>query len=292
MTLLRMSILVCFLPACAGGATDPAEPSAPSLEAAESPGEQGLAEPSPGESVSAATERDARCTGSALDLDALAGSRGCHAGGNASPLPEGVSLSLESTKLEAVASERASYRVLIKNNTASDAELVLDASCGFRNLISSKLFSNHDIRLDHVGPETCREPRDCAGSVVHVTLAAGGTATLSVAVPTQISVFDDACAAMPGRLLEPGSYNVRVSVAGQDEPLKGTLKVAKLVRLSAKKCAHYAKTVAAKAEPSLKERAQVQRDLLSKCEKQPPVKTLADCQMSAKTEEALAACQK
>ncbi|MCP4446511.1 MAG: hypothetical protein GY811_14370 [Myxococcales bacterium] len=75
-----------------------------------------------------------------------------------------------------------------------------------------------------------------------------------------------------------------------DKPLVAAMNVRKLVRLARGKCGSYAKKVAKVAEPDASLRTGVASALTKQCQRKQPSKEFSDCQLAAKTAEALQAC--
>ncbi len=279
-------IAVPLLALACGGSPKPAEPAegtltSPAWSEAESP-----VPPTPQE-----TPRDPQCTGAELNANGLARSGLCDIEGHSAPLPKEVTASLLRTSVTAIAGQVVDVHIVLRNTGTEPAELFLDHSCGFENLTTKVLRDAGKNRLDRVGRKDCPLDADCVGQVAHFTLSPQGQATITLPLAASVSVIGDACEELPGRALSPGIYSVEWQTPYAKESFVSSFKVTKLERLARSKCKSYASIVAKKAEPDIKLRRGVERELRATCESQQPSQAFADCRMNAKTEIELANCQ-
>lgn len=235
--------------------------------------------------------RAPQCTGSDLDASGLGRSGLCNIVGHSEPLPASVSASLLTTSISAISGQTVDVHVVLRNAGTSAAELFLDHSCGFENLTTMVLSDARKNRLDRVGRQDCPLDAACVGQVAHFTLAPQGQATIALPLSASVIVIGNECEELPGRALTPGSYSVAWQTPYASAPLVSSFTVKKLARLSKSKCKTYASVVAKKAEPDIKLRRGVERELLSACQAEQPSQAFADCRMNATTELELAACQ-
>ena len=235
--------------------------------------------------------RAANCTGSALDASLLARSGLCNTEGLAKPLPKSVVASLASTTATAVSGQVANVQIILRNTGTEPADLFLDHSCGFENVITKELRKAHSKRLDRVGGRDCPLDAACVGGVAHFTLLAGGQATITVPLAATVSVIGEQCDEMQGRALSPGKYTVEWATPYSQNALVLDFQVTELKRLAKNDCKAYARVVAQKAEPDIKLRREVEKQLLARCENEQPSRAFAECRMNAATELELANCQ-
>ncbi|MCP4448440.1 MAG: hypothetical protein GY811_24320 [Myxococcales bacterium] len=235
--------------------------------------------------------RAAQCSGAALNTQLLARSGMCDIEGHSRPLPPSVSARLASPSVTAISGQVADVEIVLSNSGTSTADLYLDHSCGFESLSSMVLRDDASNRLDRVGRDDCPLDASCVGQVAHLSLPPGGEAIITLPLPASVSVVGDQCEEMPGRALSPGTYSVAWKTPYSETPLVTTLKVLELRRLSKSECKTYSKAVAAKAEPDIRLRRSVERQLLFACQAEQPSQKFADCRMKAITELELANCQ-
>lgn len=245
--------------------------------------------------VAASADRDQpapECRGDALELLPLALSHRCDAGGTAAPLPPTVDVALASDALAATSGGQVSAGLALTNRGQSLEHLTLDASCRFANLARVELYSEGGMRHDLVGVGDCSEPIEgCAGHVIEVWLEPGGVATIPFEFPARVEVTDArTCEALPGRALSAGRYRVAIKSPLAAEPFAAKLAVKAVRTLPVSRCARYARDLARLAEPDPARRPAVAAEVAARCRKDPPRQALVDCQLGAKTDQALEAC--
>ncbi len=275
-----------FLVFSCGGAQAPAEP-APNLGSptwTEAPVVTPPAEPEP-------PPRNPACSGTSLNASLLARSGVCNIEGHAKALPTSIVASLASDSAQVISGQSAAVQIVLRNTGATTADLFLDHSCGFENLSTKVLLDSGGNRLDRVGRADCPLDAACVGQVAHFTLDAQGSAMITLPLHAAVSVIGDNCEELPGRALSPGEYTVQWKTPYTETLLTTKLRVEKLLRLPKHKCKAYAKAVASKAEPDIKLRRGVERELLKSCRHEQPSQAFADCRMNATSEVELAGCQ-
>ena len=237
-----------------------------------------------------APPRNVACSGSSLDASKLARSGVCNIEGHAKALPASIVASLASNSAQVISGQSTTVQIVLRNTGMTDVDLFLDHSCGFENLSTKVLLDSAGNRLDRVGRSDCPLDAACVGQVAHVTLAAAGSATIVLPLHAAVSVIGENCEELPGRALSPGKYTVQWKTPYSETLLTTNLVVEKLLRLPKHKCRTYAKVVAVKAEPDIKLRRKVERELLVSCKQKQPSQKFADCRMNASTEIELASC--
>jgi hypothetical protein len=235
--------------------------------------------------------REPQCSGNDLDANGLARSGLCNIEGHSAPLPQSITASLLTASVSAIAGQSTDVHIVLRNTGAQDVDLYLDHSCGFENLTTKVLRDSQANRLDRVGRKDCPLDAACVGQVAHFTLAPQGKATITLPLPAVVTVIGDSCEELPGRALSPGNYSVEWQTPYTRKPFTTALAVKKLDRLAKGKCKAYASTVAKKAEPDIRLRRGVERELLETCVREQPSQAFADCRMNATTEIELAQCQ-
>jgi hypothetical protein len=233
------------------------------------------------------------CEGTDLDLGSLAQQSLCNLNKTAAPLPKGLVARLSTESLSVFAGVESEIRLVLKNTTSAPMAVEFDASCRFLNIIELAIYpKSKSMRIDRVSMNCDVEAKgDCQGHVVGVKIAAGGEAFFRVAIPARVALLaDENCEEFPSRRLSPGPYTMMLRTAFAEKPFVATMNVRKLARLSRGKCGRYAKKVAEVAEPDASLRAGVATALAAQCARKQPSKEFSDCQLAAKTTEALQAC--
>jgi hypothetical protein len=215
----------------------------------------------------------------------------CNLDRTAEPIPPGLVASLSTESLSITEGSEGEIRLVLTNTTDKAVAVEFDASCRFLNMVELAIFKRTS-RLDRVGMQCDVEAKgECQGHVIGVTIDAGGQAFVRIGVPARVALLADKdCTEYPSRVLSPGSYSMRLRNTFTKEPLRATLKIKRLVLLPRKRCASYAKKVAAVAEPTVSLRAAVASSLAAQCRIKQPSQEFADCQLAAATAEALTAC--
>ena len=281
---MRWPLALLLVAACGGSqAQGSARPPLPSPDWSHPPGPEPI-------SKVPDTQRNPECTGATFDASVLAASGLCDVEQRAQPLPQAISVTLASRAVEAVSGQLVSVTLRLHNASSEPQELFLDHSCGFENVSTMILTDSSGNRLDRVGRTDCPLDEACVGQVVHLTLLAGGEATITLPLHASVSVVGDQCEELPGRALSPGMYTVEWKTPYATTPFVTHLNVRALERLAKSECKNYAKVVAKKAEPDIRLRRDVEKQLLATCLAQQPELAFAQCRLNATTEVELASC--
>ncbi len=275
--------------ACGGSSTTPSSPTASAPPATDEV--EIIDPPEPLEAQDEAAYESNPCQGTDLDLGSLAAQSLCNLDRTAAPLPKGLVASLSSDTLQIEEGTPSEIRVELANPSASPMRVELDASCHFLNTLELAIY-RQSTRIDRVSDHCDVEAKvDCSGHAIGVTLAPGGEAFIRVTIPARVALLGEKkCVEYESRVLSPGPYKMVVRSVFSEEPLIAPMNIFKLERLPTGRCASYAKKVAVVAEPDSSLRADVAAALAEQCTRKPPSQEFANCQLAAKSADALQAC--